>query len=278
MADDNKLVKAQIRATDAEIKAFVTRLDGFLAKHLRKILKGLEAGDVSDTEAASLLGSLESELISAGLEKEISKLRATYASELKSIKEAFADEGAKKAALTDADRTTVETLITFDTDKIAGKLSQYTDDLKGSFMRSVMVGEPIDVSEAYDALSPRIQSQLEAETNTLISTFSRTVTATKAQDLGFELMVYVGPDDKITREFCGDCLQGKLEGLERDVPIYTIEEINSMDNGTAIPVLQGGGGYNCRHRWRPISEERARERGWKPSEESDGSEGRTEGE
>lgn len=59
--------------------------------------------------------------------------------------------------------------------------------------------------------------------------------------------MYVGPLDDATRPFCEEILNSK------DLPIYTVEEIQSMDNGQLGDVFTSCGGYNCRHEWVPIS-------------------------
>jgi hypothetical protein len=76
--------------------------------------------------------------------------------------------------------------------------------------------------------------------------FSRSINARKADDLGYEYFKYFGPQDAITRPFCEELLE--------DGPVYTRQEIAEMDNGQtgAGSVMVAGGGYNCRHHWRPV--------------------------
>jgi len=69
--------------------------------------------------------------------------------------------------------------------------------------------------------------------------------AEKAKD--FEYRVYVGPVDEKTRDFC----------LEHVGNVYTLDEINDMDNGQTGNVLIDRGGWNCRHDWEPIDKETA---------------------
>lgn len=249
-------VKKRIKATEDEIDDFADSLQTFLRKNLNRILKDIRDGKVSANIAAQALGSLQTELEAAGLTDRVASLRDIYAKEIVGVKQYFKDIGINQA-LTGGDLDTVSTLISFDSDKITSKLSLFTDDVKGVLMRSVLGGEPFDVTEFVEDKTGVLANQLNAEVNTQLATFSRTITANKAQELGFELMIYLGPDDKITRDFCKDL-------LDKDPPIYTIEEINKMDNGQGLSVLTSGGGYNCRHQWRPISEERAREMGWQP--------------
>lgn len=93
--------------------------------------------------------------------------------------------------------------------------------------------------------------------NTQIDTFNRSVTAMAAEDAGVTRFRYVGP--KPDREFCSHVLNGDraalgVSGVEPsgEGRVYTIEEINSMDNGQTGDVLRTSGGWNCRHFWVPV--------------------------
>ncbi|MFB6374490.1 MAG: hypothetical protein ABEN55_15530 [Bradymonadaceae bacterium] len=76
--------------------------------------------------------------------------------------------------------------------------------------------------------------------------YSRSVNEQKASELGYEYRQYFGPDDRLTRPFC--------DLLLADGPIWRVEDIREMNNGQtgAGTVLVAGGGYNCRHHWRPV--------------------------
>jgi len=81
--------------------------------------------------------------------------------------------------------------------------------------------------------------------DTNLMTFSRTVNGTRGLNAGVTTYMYDGPGpDKIIRPFCEEHL-GK---------VYTIEEINAMDNGQTGDVFFTCGGWNCRHRWTPVQE------------------------
>lgn len=60
---------------------------------------------------------------------------------------------------------------------------------------------------------------------------------------GFEWMLYVGPDDSVTRDWCAD----HVDKVARTVYWETTEN----DVGPQPPLVYGGG-YNCRHRLIPI--------------------------
>ena len=257
MADRAK-VSAQIRAREAEVQAFVERLRRILDRSLEEILTEIETGKVSGLEAARILEDMLRTLKAAGYEREVGRLEAVYTEELRAVFEAVRDAGAasRRAVLTASDEDIIEALIRTDIARVTGTIDALLGDARSTLMRAVVAGELPDVRAVRDRFGERVASNLRTELNTSLQAFNRTVTITKAKDVGFELFEYLGPDDNVTRDFCEAVLN------DRDPPIYSLDEIARMDNGQGLDVLTHGGGYNCRHQWRPISEEDAREAGW----------------
>lgn len=250
----------RIRAREADIARFISRLDKFLFRNLDNILGDIESGSIEGMEAARVLGSLQSSLRQLGLNKELAELQTIYATELSQIRREFKDFDLKGRDLfTDLDKDVIEELIKFDTDKTATNINKYVDNVRSVVMQSVIVGDTPDFADVHDKFGGALEHNLDAELNTSLAAFDRTVTIKKATDLGLELFLYTGPgpDDKKIRDFCKHVLE------ERDPPIYTIDEIKHMDNDTGLDVLTYGGGYNCRHRWRPVSYDFAIELGYK---------------
>lgn len=112
-----------------------------------------------------------------------------------------------------------------------------TQGVLGQERRSVLVRRLRD-STGRDA------GQAEQLFHDSTTQFSRSVTRTKAQSAGYEHYQYLGPHDRITRPFCDRIIRG----------IYTEAEIRRMDNGQtgAGTAFEAGGGYRCRHHWRPV--------------------------
>lgn len=213
--------------------------------NLEDILGGLVSGKTSAIESARILGSLQNRLVDLGLNNVVGQLQLIYADELKSISDEFAHFG-KVRAFTEIDLETINALVNFDIERVTGQVQNYVDDVKSVLIRNVITGETPNFTGLRDDLGNKLVSNLETEINTGLMGFNRSVTVSKAQDLGFDSFEYLGPDDNITRPFCEKLLQKKPS-------IYTIDEIQNMDNGQDLPVLTYGGGYNCRHQWRPVS-------------------------
>lgn len=243
-------------------KLFVTRLTRFLEKHIPKVAK--IDNDLDAAEAAAVLGGLQSGLNELGLKSVVGEIREAYRDELGGLAARFSDVGLE-TTISSFDKAGVKALIKNDVSRVTKLISPYIDDVGSTLMRAVIAGEKPQVSDILAKTTDVLEYQIETEVNTMLSAFSRTVAANRAEELGLELFLYVGPDDKITRDFCA-------EVLRREPPIYTREEIGDLDNEQGLDVLTYGGGYNCRHQWTAISEELAKEMGYgegKQKEEKD---------
>jgi len=75
--------------------------------------------------------------------------------------------------------------------------------------------------------------------NTSLMSLDRTARFQQAEQLNYQLMKYVGPDDELTRPFCENHLN----------KVLPLSEWQVMTNDTGPqPVSEYCGGYNCRHR------------------------------
>lgn len=248
----NSGVKKTIKAREQEIDAFINRLDGFLQKNLRKILRGIEDGDFSASQAAQALGGLQDSLRAAGLGDKLAEIAQIYGSELREIKSRFKQTTGKDPVLNEVDIDVTQALVTFDADVVANRIYGYVDDIRSVVMRGVITGNVPRFDDLHEQLGGALVNNLNTELNTALSGFSRTVNLSKADDLGIELFLYAGPDDGVTRPFC----------QERVGQIFTREEIESWDNDQGLPADVYLGGYNCRHRLDPVSAELAEELGY----------------
>lgn len=74
----------------------------------------------------------------------------------------------------------------------------------------------------------------------------RVSTIATAEKAGITSFRYDGPKTNI-RPFCEDLMKRSERGES-----WTLDQIRAMDNGQGLPVHVHCGGYNCRHRWKPV--------------------------
>lgn len=250
-------LRKQIRATDEQIDKWLKGLALVFRRSVLQTLRNI-SGDVEQREALSQLVSLYDVLERQGLSDKLAELTPIYVQELKTLSDLYLDI-AKANPFSQADRETIEALITFDAGRVGNTVRDYIGEVQTVLARSVLLGTEPDLT-LFDDLEDGLGNHLRTELRTLTNSFARTVNAAKAKELGFNLFLYVGPEDEATRPFCAGL-------LSRDPPIYSLKEIDAMSerdaNGQGLNVMQYGGGYNCRHRWEPISQEDAEAEGYR---------------
>jgi hypothetical protein len=104
---------------------------------------------------------------------------------------------------------------------------------------------------SYSALRSRLEKRgignVEANTlaNTALAQFDNAYMFENAAQAGIEKFVYDGVLHPNSRPFCKEHLN----------KVYTLAEIEEMDNGQKLPVKTSCGGYNCTHYWTPYFEQ-----------------------
>jgi hypothetical protein len=237
-------------ATKAD-KLSTKEIDGFLKQLKRFLDTALEevVGEMMDgnSDPALALGGLLDAIKKKGLKGELAELATIYKGELKKVQAQYKDVGISstyRAINTD----TLNALIKFKVEDIQNKSLEVIGELRPKILEQVIMGQAIDLTPLKAIVASRLFNQVKTELRTATLTFNRTVTVSRAKELGYEKWSYVGPDDDVTRPFCQDL-------LSRDPAIYTTEEIEEMDNDQDLDVFTSCGGWNCRHRWVPISDE-----------------------
>lgn len=229
------------------METLVDALELFLRRNLTRILDGLKADKVSAQEAAKALGGLESAMEEAGLAAHFEKARELFRREYQQVQDEFEQTAGKKALLSGFTRKSLEALRDTRLDLAATYVSDYLGDVRVAVTEAVVGGRVIKPEEILDKATGRTLSSLQTELSTTRMAFQRVVHLEKAKKAGVTQFLYVGPDDDVTRPFCA----------ARVDKVFTLDEITQMDNGQGLPVEVYGGGYNCRHHWRPVSDDLA---------------------
>jgi len=77
--------------------------------------------------------------------------------------------------------------------------------------------------------------------DTQVNVFFRTANFTSALNAGVERFIYRGPSPE--RAFCNRIVN----------KVFTLKEIQQLNNGQTSDVFATGGGFNCRHQWVAIA-------------------------
>ena len=124
---------------------------------------------------------------------------------------------------------------------LVGYLGNMGKDIKRIVIQGIIIGQSEqDMLETFLTANPDWQDhRINASINTAMNSYSRSVTNLMLQQLPKkEMLIYTGPLDEKTRPLCQKLYS--LGEVPRDV-------VESQYTDT----LTYGGGFNCRHRWRP---------------------------
>jgi hypothetical protein len=141
----------------------------------------------------------------------------------------------------ETDLQTFTELKNIDYAKIVTQAQFDANRIWSDLFRWSLTGSESDLA-VFEANMQQTQLHRYAETviTTHIDTFQRTVNGTRAINDGINTFRYDGPPPE--RQFCISIWR----------KVFTLEEINMMDNGQFGDVFYTGGGYNCRHWWSPV--------------------------
>lgn len=245
------LLKEQ-RDLEADIERVVKDIEIFLSRNLPKIIR--KALD-DETDPAIALNQMLEQFKVAGLGGKLGDISEIYGKELRRIQEYYVANDfvtvEEFRALIDID--TIESLIRFRVEDIQNKATQAIGQLRPILLENIILGTMPEITTLAEDVTMALVNYTRTELNTALLGFSRMINLVQAESVKLNQFIYIGPNDKITRKFCKKVL------TEKDPPIYTLKDIKDMNNDQGLPVAIYGGGYNCRHRWKAISDEFAKE-------------------
>ena len=126
---------------------------------------------------------------------------------------------------------------------------EYLDVLAKQVYESTLTGATFaqSVSAVQAVVGTEMARYVKQQIHDSLTQFDAAINAKIALDSGAEKFIYLGSNDEVTRGFC-----------QRHVDkVYTIDEMKEIWQGEwagksgSNPFINKGG-YNCRHRWRPV--------------------------
>lgn len=127
--------------------------------------------------------------------------------------------------------------------------NEYLDVIAKQVYESTLTGTTFAASVAAvkDVVGKDMARYASQQVHDALTQFDRTVNTKIALDSGATKFKYRGSDDEVTRKFCRKHVN----------KTYTIDEINEIWQGewagkSSSNAFVSAGGYNCRHRFRPV--------------------------
>lgn len=212
---------------------FRTLLARFESKLREQLVAAYKARRPLPEVEAEVLAALRHENLTAGLRRSLERqLRVTRREVVKQLGDLFVKERTLR------DPAPVVDVI----DVALGNYSKLERDMERGLVDVIRQGftEHLGIEEVENRIASKLgveRHRVSTLARTGMAAVSRATTVYTATDAGIKRFRYAGPSAE--RDFC----------RERRGNIYTIEEIERMDNGQGLDVLSHCGGYNCKHSW-----------------------------
>jgi len=129
--------------------------------------------------------------------------------------------------------------------------SEYLDIIAKQVYESTLTGQSFSVGVANikEFVGKDMARYASQQLHDSLLQFDRSINTRIALDSGIDKFTYRGPDDEATREFCGRHVNKTLT-IKEIQEIWQGEWAGKIDSNAFV----SAGGYNCRHRWRPVIE------------------------
>jgi hypothetical protein len=248
MATLRNLTAKTDRISDAATRAFQERMDATLKKLNNKIINMLEQYKQDNkTDMVDLRFSLqaraqiEAALIDSGYYEVTDQFLANYGDVLKSVTDRFALFD-YKMKVTTPDATVIKNLMGFDADYFNELGRNVTNELYRAIYENTIVPQPFEniVSQVRATIeNSDLKRYAYTYANDTIQRFGRNVGNTIAEKTGWKKVLYQGPEDDVTRDFCREHVN----------EVMTKDEAMALKNDFGNSAWTDGGGYNCRHQW-----------------------------
>ena len=129
--------------------------------------------------------------------------------------------------------------------------SDYLDIIAKQVYESTLTGQSfaVGVANIKELVGKDMARYASQQLHDSLLQFDRSINTKIALESGIEKFTYRGPDDEVTREFCGRHVNKTLT-IKEIQEIWQGEWAGKIDSNAFV----SAGGYNCRHRWRPAIE------------------------
>lgn len=195
---------------------------------------------------------LAPKLTALGYTRNAERLFAQIRGTLDKQKELFAGLGYD---LADVPLAVSEAALRSTMSELGGMSRLVTAEISKELQKAAITGQSVaKLTKIIEGKIDKLQSHGYAIANTGMAGVDRDVTAQLADALDVEFFTYFGSRDSRNRIFCKDLLNNIHPNTKQQHSQYWhISEIKELNNGQHLPTLKYCGGYNCRHRWLPVS-------------------------
>lgn len=130
--------------------------------------------------------------------------------------------------------------------KFAAMTEQLASTVRQEMLQMSVIPRPLSTSaQVFSDAFGITQRQAKTVVNTTLAQAQRSLQVAVLSSFEIEdsYLLYIGPDDRVTRPFCR-----VLEGMA-----IKVSDVGKLNNSQGLPVSTNGGGWNCRHSLIPVT-------------------------
>ena len=252
---------------DKIIQELLKDLEKIEADLIKRIEAALKIGYFTDVELTQLVAELDfyQELNNLGYASKLEKYFDNFDEIFLAINEQAKQRGL--AGITGVAARDLDTLIQVKANELLGKAEYYAKQLRSRLVENLVAGTP--VNQLVESLKeiPLKDYELTVALNSGIARFERSATAKVYEESPEQRFILFGVLDERTRASCQAVLENQdkkgytkkqIDGgeVQKLVNLYAIDYANNKSSLEAALENNYGfancGGFNCRHRWRPL--------------------------
>jgi hypothetical protein len=234
---------------DREIARFEREIEAQLDALAKAIRSKLAAGKRDDARLSAAMGRDLIRTVRAGMGRVSKAAERRFEASVGALIQAAGRDLDENFGIDESFSRASTASLQAQVDGTIDDLKTVADDrtglLRDIILRAVRTNAPIAGLER--ELVERIggtAGQATALVDTSLMAVDRAVYTGQAEEAGFSLFLYSGPQDKLTRDWCSP----------RVGNVFFADEMDDEDNETGPqPPSQYGGGWRCRHRWNPVT-------------------------
>lgn len=244
--------------TDTEqLDALIARADRHQAKLItavntleQRIVDLLATAPLSDGELFDLEWAIQARTqIRASIQAEYLTVVDEIMREYSTVADEIADMLTNYGDFTNLDRNIISQLQTLTFQGFADLGNEYLDIIAKQVYENTLTGTTFaaSVRAVQQAVGKDMARYASQQVHDALMQFDRSINAKIALDSGATKFVYRGSKDEATRNFCNKHVN----------KVYTLDEMKEIWQGewagkSGSNPLRDAGGYNCRHRFRPV--------------------------
>lgn len=235
-------VQKRVRTLDRDLERLSFQIGTIFDDIQLQIERELSQGPKPITRVLEVVNSTDRIIAQSGLDNVINSISETYGRTVGEVSQTYTEAGVK-ITFSNRDDQLLSNIIRLDLNSLRSVVNDWASRVKSEILRQTLSGRRIEFARIFEAQKQIALNEINKRTLNAVQGVYNGLVVGKAVENKVKSFLYEGPLDEKTRPFC----------RERVGRVFTLKEIQAMDNEQGLPVITNLGGYNCRHQFKPVN-------------------------